>query len=336
MSLSKEQTLALKGIAILAMIYHHFFGVYRVEFFSITSTDYVFSLCQPSAMYGKACVSMFAFVTGYGYYIKAKKEKLSAARAGFKCLSSFFPFFVFMCFLFYILGCLFPYGTYLNADRWDDIALNIIGLKQAIPDYWYICIVILSALFYYPLLLAGQRKGETAYLIIFGILLLFPLYVFKLNFFISLIDNDIANAKIISSISNTVPWVIYFMLGWSYKALHDDYLKKKWRWCCFLLTTICCLIYHPSATMLTIVAIFIISIMNPKSIISNILQTFGIYSSAMWLNHRLIFGYWFSDFFYGMPTPLNYIVITLLSMLLAIVTITITHKFRILNRQQSG
>lgn len=34
-----------------------------------------------------------------------------------------------------------------------------------------------------------------------------------------------------------------------------------------------------------------------------------------------------------MPTPLNYIVITFLSMLLAIVTITITHKFRILKLQ---
>ena len=333
MSLSKEQTGALKGIAILVMIYHHFFGAYRVEFFSIQSTDYVFSLCRPLAVYGKACVSMFAFVTGYGYYIKAEKEKHNVARAGFKCLSSFFPFFVFMCILFYLLGCLFPYGMYLNADRWNDIALNLIGLKQAIPDYWYICIVILSALLYYPLLLAGKRRGQTTYLLIFGLLILFPICVFKLSFFVALFDNDIANSQIIRVIQNTVPWVIFFMLGWSYKSLQNDYLRKKWRWGCFLLTTSSCLIYHPSATVLTIVAIIIVTILNPKSIISIILQTFGIYSAAMWLNHRLIFGYWFSDFFYGMPTPLNYILITFLSMLLAIVTIKIARKLRFLKCQ---
>ena len=45
----------------------------------------------------------------------------------------------------------------------------------------------------------------------------------------------------------------------------------------------------------------------------------GNYSACMWLNHRLIFGYWFADWFYRLPTPLNFFLLVALSFVASII-----------------
>lgn len=48
-----------------------------------------------------------------------------------------------------------------------------------------------------------------------------------------------------------------------------------------------------------------------------VLGKLGALSAVMWLNHRLIFGYWFADFFYSVPAPLNFLLLVVLSALVA-------------------
>lgn len=73
---SKTNTLALKGIAIIMMIFHHCFRVetlfkgYDVSFFPFTKNFIV----DVSATF-KICVSIFAFITGYGLLNSLKKLK---------------------------------------------------------------------------------------------------------------------------------------------------------------------------------------------------------------------------------------------------------------------
>lgn len=71
---SKDNTLALKGIAIIMMIFHHCFRTvklfrgYEVSFFPLNQ-----DLVLTASSFFKICVSVFAFVTGYGLCISLKK-----------------------------------------------------------------------------------------------------------------------------------------------------------------------------------------------------------------------------------------------------------------------
>ena len=71
---TKDNTLALKGIAILMMMFHHCFRVtdlfknYEVSFFPFNQNFVV----QMSDTF-KICVSIFAFITGYGLVLSLRK-----------------------------------------------------------------------------------------------------------------------------------------------------------------------------------------------------------------------------------------------------------------------
>jgi len=71
---SKNNTLALKGIAIIMMVFHHCFRAtelfegYNVSFFPF-SKNFVVELSSTF----KICVSIFAFLTGYGLILSLKK-----------------------------------------------------------------------------------------------------------------------------------------------------------------------------------------------------------------------------------------------------------------------
>ena len=75
--LTKQDSLCLKGIAIMMMLFHHLylsesrFLDYSVSFFPLTQ-DFVVSL----AFFFKICVSIFAFITGYGLYKSISGIKL--------------------------------------------------------------------------------------------------------------------------------------------------------------------------------------------------------------------------------------------------------------------
>lgn len=64
---TKEDTVAIKGIALLMMLFHHCF--WNAEFTSQYALDYS-PFNQESivsiGMFFKICVSIFAFITGYG------------------------------------------------------------------------------------------------------------------------------------------------------------------------------------------------------------------------------------------------------------------------------
>lgn len=75
MQLSKNDSLALKGIAILMMYVHHFYlspdrwAGYAVDFFPLTADMTVYF-----AEFFKTCVCIFVFITGYGMTQSLKKN----------------------------------------------------------------------------------------------------------------------------------------------------------------------------------------------------------------------------------------------------------------------
>lgn len=64
-----EMSQVIKGIAIIIMVFHHLFGssdwvLERNCFFSIPMGEY--SLEYYVAVFGKICISIYAFLSGYG------------------------------------------------------------------------------------------------------------------------------------------------------------------------------------------------------------------------------------------------------------------------------
>lgn len=79
MKFDKNHSQMIKGIVVLIMIFHHLFTnpkwiIEGVSFFSLSVGK--MSVEQYIAGYGKICIAIFAFISGYGLYIKAKEGQL--------------------------------------------------------------------------------------------------------------------------------------------------------------------------------------------------------------------------------------------------------------------
>ena len=77
MSFSKEDTKVVKGIAICLMLYHHLFayphkileGIGFVSLYSFGET----TLSTYIGQFGRICMPMFLFLSGYGTYLSSQK-----------------------------------------------------------------------------------------------------------------------------------------------------------------------------------------------------------------------------------------------------------------------
>ena len=70
----KKDSLSIKGIAILMMIWHHCFLAGRFESYDIIFFPLAESQVVNMAAFCKICVSLFAFVSGYGLYLSFTKN----------------------------------------------------------------------------------------------------------------------------------------------------------------------------------------------------------------------------------------------------------------------
>lgn len=70
--ITKKQSSMIQGIAILLMMYHHFF----LDPSELDISYHNIELVKSVAWFGKICVGMFAFVSGYGiFHVFSKIEK---------------------------------------------------------------------------------------------------------------------------------------------------------------------------------------------------------------------------------------------------------------------
>lgn len=248
------------------------------------------------------------------------KEKRNCLYAGIKRVSRFYPFFLFMCALHLVLAFLFPYGNVLQAENWKGIMLNMVGFKGAIPDYWYIRIILLTALLYYPILLYAKRHNERAHLcaisVLLAITILFHYSYAIASLYFSYEVQYTPWMNFIRRCTHCALYLQFFMTGWSTGYATENKATLK-----FLPPTIACTLCFMIAapTTLMVISCILIALLLPKvsKRCTCVFTALGTCSMAMWLNHRLIYGYWFTSFFYNIPTPWNYIIIVLLSYIVA-------------------
>lgn len=328
LSISPKQSQIIKGIAILIMIYHHFFGGYAVpmDLETVKATDHLFEFFSRFARSGKICISFYAFISGYALCYIISKENKRLISATWNRLRKVYLFFIFMCILIYTLISIFPCPISFNLSG---LFIQLSGYKSSIPDYWYISVVLTSILIYFPILLLGYWKGNTMHAMLCYTLMTINMSIavspymyntLKWDFMLPLYK--LHNMGLMSEVVLTMP---FFMLGYSLN--HALKTRAKQDIILFAAAIVFCFFaYNPKWAFVILACVVVTnSVLSKLTIVGSPLAYLGKYSMCMWLNHRLIFGYWFADCFYSLPTPLNYILIVLLSLALSIL-ITKTYE----------
>ena len=181
--LKKEDSAALKGVAILLMMFAHcfrsesFFQDYQVIFSPFTA-EQVISVTS----YGKICVSLFAFVTGYGLMfgyinnVKIKKKQSARGWVASHLLSTMSGYWIVAILSYVFLAA----AGMLNIAKWGEnvfqrvsaVAADILGLSALLGTktirgaWWYISAAIVFIVLAPLLAELIEKIGGTAVILL--------------------------------------------------------------------------------------------------------------------------------------------------------------------------
>ena len=184
---SKENSLALKGTAILMMMWHHCFLIGRFEKYSISFWPMTEGQVVCIADFLKICVSLFAFISGYGLYrtwTAAQQKEQSTSRWIYERLVRTLSSYWFVIVLAWLV-CTFldnrPYRIYNFATSillgiWNMIVdflglTNLVGGVQLNPTWWYMSAAVVFIVLF-PLIVKAF-KGVGCFCTL-GIILILP------------------------------------------------------------------------------------------------------------------------------------------------------------------
>ncbi len=316
---TKSDSLCLKGIAIIIMMFHHCFrSVERFENYVVDFSPFSQSFVVNISDYFKICVSIFAFITGYGLYLSAKNEcrdlKSSEQWIASRLIKTMggFWFVYILVFIITMICDRYPISVYnkLGFIRAAVYALidffglaNLVDTPTLISTWWYMSaaiffiiiiplaiawskrfgyislIVISMAL---PRLLAdGYPGGTNAYTFITPVIagMIFAQYdIFKKLDNIWFVKNKIRN--------EIVQFVLYLTLLLLSIVVWIKFPRDKlWEYHCAVAPVIAICFCKK----------YVIRI----PVLKNLLAVCGKYSMNIFLIHSFIRVVYFQDFIYG-------------------------------------
>jgi len=154
---SARDTLAVKGAAILLMMWHHLFGFPQYFHYD---TMLPVNLAYYLGQFGKICVAIYLFLSGYGMSLSARSEDGSLWPSTIKRIRRFYT-----SYWLYFAICV-PYGLFiLQSGRMaPDVILfvkNLIGYIDYNNGYdvaWWFVSVYIPLLFLFPFLYKLSRS----------------------------------------------------------------------------------------------------------------------------------------------------------------------------------
>lgn len=314
--LSKDNSAALHGVAILMMIYHHLFITgntwYNDKPWSLFDIFDAFALGQAEtfqltfAWFCKICVAIFAFTSGYAMYVQFKKKY--GEEAGFKsmysyCLKRLWSFYkkYLLCFLFFVTI------DYLSGNQngfdysFTNYSLNLLGIRATFNSTWWYILIYYYMVLISPIIFTILNKLKLkGYLVIIaaGVLSFVVASVSgHLIDYVKFISRTVQNYQII--------YLIIFMEGMfcgRYPLLNMISSRLNWLGSSIALIVVfvvrALLIRAPSDSFFDIILIipFIISftkLMNYSSGLKKAMKYFGQYSAYMWYTHAYFYSYLF-------------------------------------------
>lgn len=295
--LDNRDSLILKGIAICAMLWHHLFsGVPRD--ISLTFSPLVVEL----ALFGKVCVAIFLFVSGYGLTVRLQNDIAKGdmsikttlnmmIRRFVKLYANYWPVFI----LFVPVSYFVFHRSFAEAYGSDDIfyhfIMDLLGLGGSIsynPTWWFNKLMI----YYY-----------CSFPFLFLLLSYIPIALLLPAFYI------LAYNGIISY------WMFAFLLGmvWAYyRQTINNFLIKMNPIYVVILGLFLLLILmmarikniFPIITNFTRLDGFIALVMAllvpfvRDNLVGRVLAVWGKHSMNVYMIHTFIYFYWFSRYVY--------------------------------------
>lgn len=331
--LTNDESLLLKGIAIILMVGYHLFcfperlhfGSYisliPINFLNNTAEKIIFSQ-------GKICVAIFLFLSGYGMYITYDTKNENIWKFSFTRLKKFYINYWIVFFLFIPLGYIL-----FNIDlksNWIFIK-NILILDSTYNGEWWFAKYYVILLVLFPLILASIKKSIKLTLIIAVVLCLtykvhlVKLFVWQFPFVIGVIFSNLKIYSKVKFFSQSIKYKnILAMIGIAIVVLVRIFIGEYLN----VFTD-----YGLDGILVPIIIGFIIIIKIPKGIVM-ILKNLGKHSGNIWLTHTFFAYYYIQKVvFYPKLSILIIIWVFILSILSSMIIFKLSEKiFKIKNK----
>lgn len=341
--LTKNDSVAIKGIAILFMLFHHLFlSTERFEGYVIDFSPFTQDTVVEVALLLKICVSMFAFITGYGLLKSISKVRLNKKDVAkwnisrlIKTMSGFWFIYILSFIVTFIIDRL-PIETYFKGSRANGLVYmlidflglaNFFGTPSINSTWWYMSAAIVFILIIPFVYVISKKIG---YLPVIAVLCALPrlldvgypgginIYTFILPVILGMMCADY---NIFEKISEKSPknkiasYIVHFILfgGIIVCLMYPSHLRNRnesWEF-----------IYGISPAFVIIFARYCI-VRIP--VIKNVLEFLGKHSMAIFLSHTFIRYNYMNEFIYSLKSfMLIYLVLLVLSVALAFVLDTL-------------
>lgn len=318
-SFSKKDSLCLKGIAIIILMFHHLFrAVGRFKLYTVDFLPFTQNFVVNMSDYFKICVGIFAFISGYGLYLSAKNkcndlkstEKWTASRL-IKTMSGFYFVYI-LSFIITEIYAKFPQTVYCEKGYIRGIIYavidffgmaNLFSTPTMCSTWWYMSAAIVFIILIPIVIKWSQRLGYTT--LIIGIIALprligkgYPggtnIYTFILAVILGMIFAQfdifkrldkikITNNKFLSEI---IQFIFYFTLLILSIVIWIKFPRDK--------------VWEYQNAIAPIISIYFCKrYIIRLPIVKQILCVFGKYSMDIFLIHTFIRYTFFQDFIYG-------------------------------------
>lgn len=351
MRLSKQDSLALKGIAILMMYIHHFYlspdrwSGYTVDFFPLTADMTVYI-----AQFFKICVSIFVFITGYGMTqsLRGKQRDLPLDSQNILSYTKHRLWSLLSNFIFvYVLVILITFPTRRFFEIYGRssssilyIIIDMFGLAKLfktpsfVGTWWYMSLAIVLIVLF-PLLIKLYQQYR--WLLVFAILLLPRFFNLK-----------VANTNLLHYLFAMVLGIYCaqsdcFTRWKEFESTHFHKMPKPILFMFHLLILLALVIFRQCPAGQEVLEVFdgIIPVYIAYfglryifwvPVLKTVLQFLGKHSMNMFLTHTLIRTTFFQDFSYGFGNAwLNVLVLLIITVPISIVIEFLKKQFHFYN-----
>lgn len=323
-SISKKEAGVLQGIAVLLMVFHHLFDfpdriqVPFVNVFSFIKLEIFLS------SFGRICVAMFAFLSGFGLYKKygaSLEEKKFPILQCYKGMLGQLVNFIKRYWI--VFAVCIPYGLIANVYTfgWSEFLKNLFGLSSTYNGEWWYVKQYFDLLLMFPLVFCLEkwlssliRKNGNLFsalivLVPLAVLFIWRERVYNFCFLLGMLSVSTGLFDLIFEKLKNAKWWKYLLggglLGIAF-VFRLKFLGPKYDY--FLVT-------------LFILGLLIVikSKFFQKSV--NVILAFvGKYSTYIWLTHTFFAYYFFQKFtFFPKYSILIYVWCVLLSLGMGIV-----------------
>lgn len=317
--LDKRMTNVVKGVALILMFIHHFYGYpqWLIEGISIPEFDFLgYDISVWVGCATQLTVDMFAFMTGWGYFhVKEKDYKYS-----FRKIISFLKVYWIQLGLFFIPLTIF-YGNKLSLS---EVAMSIFAVNESnnvVMFAWYVFVyvllmltlpIVVKTLFNKPLLdftvplIVCHLLFYATYLLDGNYYFVFHNYVYYLELAIVgyLLNNYKVFDKIPFKLDNIVVNSILF-LGILFIRGYTSIISLRVN---------VALILVPLLIYLTVQIVSKLDLKSRK--VSHILMRLGEHSLNMWFIHSMAFNPYLSPVFQSLfYLPKNPILVIIFSLI---------------------